>query len=126
MTSQSFKILFCETEKGAPEKLKELLNGLRHDFEMSETEAEKIKRSISIFEPSVLLTDHCFWLRDDAIEIIQALRITETLPIVVWAKKMNAKILSAIFNFSNIHFVKQSDNGALLSETLCRSFISSK
>ena len=118
MTQQPLKILLCETEDNTYTKLTELLSSIQPGFTMSESAAEKIKRSIAVYEPDILLTDHRFWLRDDALEIIDSVRITETIPVLVWANLMNEKILSSIFKTTNIHFVKQTNDVKTLSEIL--------
>jgi len=123
MSSLPVKILLCETEEGTANKLSKMMDVLPGNFILNESDAEKIKRNIAILRPDVLLTDNKFWLRDDATDVINSIRTTETLPIVVWASAMNKKILSSVFKGANIHFVRQTDEAALLVETLSKSLI---
>ncbi len=126
MSSLPVKILLCETEQGTVSKLNKMMDALPGNFIINESDAEKIKRNIAILRPDVLLTDNKFWLRDDAMDVITSIRTTEMLPVVVWAPAMNKKILSSVFKGANIHFVKQTDEAALLIETLSKSLILSQ
>jgi hypothetical protein len=112
------KILICSSDKGISYSLRHFL--LRNRFvNLVFKPAEESLRSLIHTPPAdIIITTDQVWHHTFDVRQIEHLRASERVPVIIWADKLNDKIMSAVSALKNVYFIKKSDDENVLIQTL--------
>lgn len=96
-------------------KAEHLLHNVDNRYMLTEAHPAEIKLKSVSEKPELIITDGYLWELFDGVSIIEDLNREKHIPILIWSKKMSPPIVNAVFNLSNVYFVKdEGEDGAFL------------
>ena len=66
----------------------------------------------------IIITTDQVWHHTYDIKQLERLRTSERVPVIIWADKLNDKIMWAVSALKNVYFIKKSDDEETLIQTL--------
>ena len=112
------KILICSSDKGSSYSLRHFLLRNRFANLVFKPIEENLRLMIHTPQPDIIITTDQIWGNEDGITQIEKLRHTDSIPVIIWADKINDKVMSAVTALRNVYFIKKSDDGKVLIKTL--------
>ena len=112
------KIMICSSDKGSSYSLRHFL--LRNKFMhlVFKPVEENLRALIRTPQPDVIITTDQIWMQLDGVRQIEKLREYGRTPVIIWADRMNERVMSAISSLKNVYYVLKSDDESALIDTL--------
>jgi len=112
------KIMICSSDKGSSYSLRHFL--LRNKFVnlVFKPAEENLRALIHTGQPDIIITTDQVMRHADGVRQIEKLRLTERTPVIIWADKLNDKIISAVSALRNVYFIRKSDDEGVLIKTI--------
>jgi len=115
---QSTRIMICSSDKGSSYSLRHYL--LRNKFMnlVFKPVEENLRSLIRTPQPDVIITTDQIWMHMDGIRQIEKLREYGLTPVIIWADRLNERVMSALSALKNVYYILKSDDERVLIDTI--------
>jgi len=117
--TEKFSILFYNS-KIPNRRVKENLN--RHGFSQVKfmTDESDVTNTVNGLDPQVLIVNHHSWNDSTTPLLLQNLRKSNDIPVIIWSDDINEFVSQKVLSFKNTYTLRLSDGFSALTEVLQR------
>ena len=117
--TEKFSILFYNS-KIPNRRVKENLNRYGSNQVKFMTDENNVTNTLNGLDPQVLIVHHHLWNESTTPLLLQNLRKSNDIPVIIWSDDINEFVSQKVLSFKNTYTLRLSDGFSALTEVLQR------
>lgn len=112
------KILFGSADDESNALLKKLFDQHSIHHVLLETDINNFIWMVSSFVPDLIITGFEWWQNTTGLDLLTQLRKDNNIQLVIWTDVINENIITAAFQYTNVHFIRKNQSENILIDTV--------
>lgn len=112
------KILFGSADDESNALLKKLFEQHSIHHVLLETDINNFIWMVSSFVPDLIITGFEWWQNTTGLDLLTQLRKDNNIQLVIWTDVINENIITAAFQYTNVHFIRKNQSENILIDTV--------
>lgn len=117
---KQLRILSCLSDKIDVLQIRQMLDSAETECKIFESTPANFKSKVKSQQHDLVITDNYLWDFYNGSAIIEELNKENQIPVLIWSKEVNDQIMSIVFKFHNVYFLKKTEDEKIIIETILK------